>query len=59
MKLTLHNIYLPGRAGRVEEQPRSQVFSLSLLLRRDWYERTLGRRLVEEKGIKLIIVLLT
>lgn len=30
MKLTLHNIYLPGRAGRVEEQPRSQVLSLSL-----------------------------
>jgi len=28
-ELTLHNIYLPGRAGRVEEEPRSQVLSLA------------------------------
>ena len=43
--------------GRTTSFPGS--LSLSLLLRRDWYERTLGRRFVEEKGIKLIIVLLT
>ena len=41
-----------GRAGRVEEQPRSQVLSLSLALSHSvGTERTLGRRLVEEKGI--------
>ena len=53
--------YLPTRTcwtcGRTTSFPGS--LSLSLSFRRDWCERTLGRRLVEEKGIKLIIVSLT